>query len=196
MSPPVFSRRTVEAFQPEGSPRTYQLAPLTFRERQAARAEVARIAGGFPSQAEMVAGLRAAIREAAPANLAEVLAIVDAAEATPDDADVIARLRAIEASVATFPVYADLVAARRHYLGVLPWVAARYALRGWEGEGLPPFRRVLGAVPEDLLELLPDDDIEAIGTRADQLARVAASAEGNSAGLSPSPESPTLSTEA
>lgn len=191
----VFSRRDVESFTPEGSPRTYQLAPLTFRERQAFRAEMARIAGAFPGQDAMLAGLRAAVHDAAPDNLGELLMAIDDAEATPEDATCQARLAAIEAAVGTLPVYANLVAARRRYIGLLPWAAARFALRGWEGEGLPSFRRVQGAVPEELLEAVPHDEIEAIGARADQLMRLGPSAEGNSAGLSPSPESPTPSPE-
>jgi hypothetical protein len=56
-----------------------------------------------------------------------------------------------------------LLAARQRYLGTLPWVAARHALRGWEDDRLPPFRRLRGLVPDDPLDALPQDDVEAVG---------------------------------
>ena len=86
------------------------------------------------------------------------------------------------------PIYAGLLAARQLYLGTLPWVAARHALRGWEGDRLPPFRRERGTVPDDLLELLPQDEVEAIGWHASTLMNVSPAAEKNSAAPSPSPE--------
>ena len=119
MNTPVFSRRDVVPFTPEGSPRSYTVAPLTFRERQNFRADLAREGGVYP----------------------------------------------------------------------------RHALRGWDGPGLPPFQRVRGGVPAELLDLLPDDEIEAIGWKANELMQVAPSAEGNSAAPSPSSASPAPSTE-
>jgi hypothetical protein len=92
----------------------------------------------------MLDALRAAVHEASPGNAVELLGVIDAAEATPDDRAVQVQLATIEAACATVPVYAGLLAARQRYLGTLPWVAARHALRGWEGDGLPPFRRTRG----------------------------------------------------
>jgi hypothetical protein len=88
------------------------------------------------------------------------------------------------------PVYAGLLAARQRYLGTLPWVAARHALRGWEGDGLPLFQRVRGLVPDDLLDAVPQDDVEAVGWRASTLMQPGRDAEGNSGAPSPSPETP------
>ncbi len=129
--------------------------------------------------------------ELAPALLADI----DAAEATPDDVGAQTRLASIEAIAAEVPVYAALLAARERYLGTLPWVAARHALRGWDGPGLPPFRRERGAIPADLLDTLPDAEIEAVGWKASALMQPNASAEGNSAAPSPSPETPAPTTE-
>jgi hypothetical protein len=187
----VFSRRDADWFAPSGAAnRRYLIAPLTYRERQAFRADLAREGGIYPSHAQMLDALRAAVREASPDNADELLAVIDASEATPDDANVQVQLGSIEAACATVPVYAGLLAARQRYLGTLPWVAARHALRGWEGDGLPPFRRLRGLVPDDLLDTLPQDDVEAVGWRASTLMQPGRDAEGNSGAPSPSPETP------
>jgi hypothetical protein len=187
----VFSRRDADWFAPSGAAnRRYLIAPLTYRERQAFRADLAREGGIYPSHAQMLDALRAAVREASPDNADELLAVIDASEATPDDANVQVQLGSIEAACATVPVYAGLLAARQRYLGTLPWVAARHALRGWEGDGLPPFRRLRGLVPDDLLDTLPQDDVEAVGWRASTLMQPGRDAEGNSGAPSPSPEPP------
>ncbi|WP_203075775.1 hypothetical protein [Falsiroseomonas ponticola] len=192
----VFSRRDAEWFAPPGTDRRYLVAPLTYRERQAFRADLAREGGIYPSHAQMLDALRAAVREASPDNADEVLAVIDASEATPDDADVQVQLGTIEAACATVPVYAGLLAARQRYLGTLPWVAARHALRGWEGDGLPTFRRTRGLVPDDLLDALPQEDVEAVGWRASSLMQPGRDAEGNSGAPSPSPETPAPTTAA
>jgi hypothetical protein len=190
MSDPVFSRRDAVPFTPDGSPRSYLIAPLTFRERQAFRADLAREGGLYPPRDQMLEALRAAVAEIAPGNAHELTAAIDAASAAPDDAALQARLAAIEAACAAVPAYAEMLAARQRYLGMLPWVAARHGLRGWDGPGLPPFTRVRGLVPADLLDLLPGEEVEAVGWRASALMHPGADAEKNSAGLSPSPESP------
>jgi hypothetical protein len=187
----VFSRRDAEWFAPSGATgRRYLIAPLTYRERQAFRADLAREGGIYPSHAQMLDALRAAVREASPDNADELLAVIDASEATPDDAVMQVQLGTIEAACATVPVYAGLLAARQRYLGTLPWVAARHALRGWEGNGLPLFRRLRGLVPDDLLDALPQDDVEAVGWRASTLMQPGRDAEGNSGAPSLSPETP------
>jgi hypothetical protein len=138
----------------------------------------------------MLDALRAAVREASPDNADELLALIGASEATPDDAAVQVQLGTIEAACATVPVYAGLLAARQRYLGTLPWVAARHALRGWEGNGLPPFRRARGLVPDDLLDALPQEDVEAVGWQASTLMQPGQDAAKNSGAPSPSPETP------
>ena len=55
----VFSRRDAEWFSPPHAPeRRYLIAPLTFRERQAFRADLARDGGIYPPQAQMLEALR------------------------------------------------------------------------------------------------------------------------------------------
>jgi hypothetical protein len=193
----VFSRRDAEWFAPPSATgRRYLIAPLTYRERQAFRADLAREGGIYPSHAQMLDALRAAVREVSPGNADDLLAVIDASEATPDDAEVQVQLGTIEAACATVPVYAGLLAARQRYLGTLPWVAARHALRGWEGDGLPPFRRARGLVPDDLLDALPQEDVEAVGWRASTLMQPGRDAEGNSEAPSPLPETPAPMTAA
>ena len=154
-APPVFSAHDLVAFTPPGSPRTYRLAPLTYRERIAFRAALAREAGMRPSPQDVSNGLRAALREIAPANVDEALGIVDnadaareAVDATPEDTTLKARLAEAQARLAVIitacmdvPVYAELRAAGERWTGMAPWVACRHALRGWDGPGLPAFRR-------------------------------------------------------
>jgi hypothetical protein len=199
---PIFSHRDAEAFAPAGSPRTYTIAPLTFRERQGFRADLVREAGVFPPRPQLLDALRAALRDMAPGNLPDLLAAVDTASAVPDDPkewtpadhDAQVRLAAIEAACGEVPAYTSLLAARQLYLGMLPWVAARHTLRGWDGPGLPAFRRERGLVPGDLLDLLPDDELQAVGWRASEMMQPGPSAEGNSVPPSLSPAIPELST--
>lgn len=190
---PVFSALSTVDITPPGSPRTYVLAPMTYRERQAFRADHAREGGIYPETGQLLDALRQAIRQASPSNAAELLRAIDAAEADAEGKDTVAQsaLGTIEAALADDPGYATLLAARRRWLGMLPWCAARYALRGWSGPGLPPFRRERGAVPADMMDLLPEDEVEAIGTQALRMLRPDRSAEGNSVGRWPSPASPT-----
>ena len=68
-APPVFSAYDLVAFSPPDSPRTYRIAPLTYRERIAFRAALAREAGLRPSPQDVSTALRTALREIAPSNL-------------------------------------------------------------------------------------------------------------------------------
>lgn len=193
MTQPVFSRRAVESFAPEGSPRTYQIAPLTYLERQNYRADMTRRCGPMPSQAAMMSALRAAIREASPGNAAALLTTVDDFEAEPENDDLKARLAALEAVALGVPVYAEQRALQERHLGMIPWVAAQHALRGWEGDRLPPFARERGLVPEELLGVLPEDELLAVGWKAFSLMQPDQAAAGNSEPPSPSPQTPEIS---
>ena len=207
-APPVFSAHDLVAFSPPDSPRTYRIAPLTYRERITFRAALAREAGLRPSPQDVSTALRTALREIAPNNLDAALAVVDAAdaaradaEAAPRDADAQARLAEAQARLAVIisacmdvPVYAELRAAGERWTGMAPWVACRHALRGWEGPGLPPFQRDKGLVPEALLDTMPASEIAAVGWRSFLLVSLDRSAEGNSVAPLPSPGAPAPST--
>jgi hypothetical protein len=194
-TPVVFSARETEWLTPPGSPRSYLLQPLTYRERSAMRRELRRVGGIPPERAALLEGMREALRQVQPANLDACLAIVDEAEATPDDAGIQARLALVEQAVVDVPAYAALTDAQVRHNDAVPYVAARHGLRDWRGPGLPAFVRVDGVVPEDLLEELPAAEIGIVGWRAYVLAMLGRSAEGNSVALSPSPESPTPTPE-
>lgn len=191
----IFSRRDAERFTPPGSPRSYTIAPLTFRERQMFRADLAAQGGVYPGPGQLMAAMRAAIRSLGASNEADLLAAIELAETEPDNVDAHSILGSVEAVCAEVPSYAALLAARTRYQGLLPWVAARHALRGWDGPQLPPFRRERGLVPEDLLDLIPADEIEAIGFRASVLMQPRETDERFSEAPSPSPESPAPITE-
>jgi hypothetical protein len=176
----VLSRRDAEWFAPPGDGgREYLVAPLTFRERQAFRAALTAEAGMFPTSPQMLDALKAAVREIAPDNAGEWIDTIDAATADEADEAARARLVSVEAVCAGVPAYAALLAARQRYLGMMPFIAAQYALRGWRGADVPEFRRERGIVPGDLLDLIPADEIEAIGWRASAMMQPDKAAEKN-----------------
>lgn len=194
---PIATALAEETFSPPGSPRSYTLAPMTYRERTAFRADLAREGGLYPTTEQFFAVLRTAIATAAPDNQAQLLAVLNAAEADPKGEDKAAQaaLAVLEVSLSADPGYAALMAARRRWNGMMPFCAARFALRGWSGPGLPAFRREKGIVPDELMDHIPEAEIEPVGNRALALLRPSKAAEGNSAPLSPSPGSQTPSPE-
>ena len=117
--------------------------------------------------------------------------------------------RAVAAARTAFPSFSR--ASRKERIDLLKAILSEYnkrkadiaatlteemgALRGWDGPSLPPFRRERGSIPADLLDTLPDAEIEAVGWKASALMQPNASAEGNSAAPSPSPEIPAPTTE-
>jgi predicted alpha/beta hydrolase len=208
---PVFSRTQRELVAI--GDRTYTIAPLTYRERQAFRADTTRAGGVWASDEQLNEALRFALVDLAPANLPELLDALtegaeveehlraglreggEAPELTDAQRGALARLAAIRTTGATLPGYAAVLSARQMYIAMLPWCAARHALRAWEGPDLPPFRRAAGVVPEDLLDALPEEDVAAIGARALDLMQPPRSAAKNSEAPSPSLETPAPSPE-
>lgn len=187
---PVFSRRAVEDFTPPDSPRTYRIAPLTYLQKIQVRGDLARMGATWVWPEQLLEAIRAAVRELAPANMHELLEVVQIAQELPDDAAAQADLASLEAAVGSVPVYANLRATRELWFGLSPWVTARYALRGWDGPGLPPFRRVREVVPDELLDLVPPLDLAHVGRRASEMMQVVPAAEKNSEPPSGSPENP------
>lgn len=191
MDQPVFSARQIDVFAI--GERRYHLAPLSFTERAIFRSEHSRRAGFYPTQQQMFEVLRSAVASASPSNADELIGHIDRAEAAPEDAEAQARLSSIEAACAGVPAYGNMLAARRLYLEMQPYVAARHALRGWEGPELPPFEKdVAGLVPDHVLDLIPPDDVTTIGWRAVALMQPGRIAEGNLPRPSSSPESQPL----
>ncbi len=188
---PVFSMLDTVSFQPPRSPRTYTLSPLSYRERNRLRRALRAEAGEPPDRPVMLGVLREVMAEIAPENLAEVLAQIDAAEADPTDRAAQARLAVLERAARHVPAYAELLEAQLAYNEAMPVLTVRFAMRGWSGPGLPAFDAAAdGLVRHDLLEYVPAAELDAIAARANVLIWLGPDAAGNSAGLSPSPESP------
>lgn len=194
---PIVSARDLVEFQPPGSPRRYTLAPLTFRERLAYRAAMTREAGEYPSDALMFLAMRGAVRELEKrgelTNAAELLTLIEAVQAAgPEDVDLRAQGAALEMMLGRVPAYNEMIQARQRWMELVPFVAARHALRGWDGPGLPEFARVGDAVPEALMEALyATGELQDVGWRAQALMQPGRAAEGNSASPSPSPAAAT-----
>lgn len=187
---PVFSRRDVQDVPLDG--RIYRIAPLTFRDRAGLYADLAREGAAGVSLPQRQAALRAALAEIAPDNLPELLAVLDAvaegaAEGdTPEAQAMAARMQVIERAALAHPAYAGIVAQVEMRLALIPAMTLRRALVGWSGEGLPEFRRARGQVPDDLLDLLPQEDLATAGWIAWNLAHLGPVLEKNSAAPSPS----------
>lgn len=197
MDAPVTTKRAIERFTPEGSPRAYLIAPLDFHQRIAYKSDMTRSVGSYPTTGQMLLAIRAAVIASKPDNLDEQLAQIALAEAEPMNIPAQADLGLIEQRISLSPVYAELRVARDAYMTMLPWVAAKHALRGWEGPDLPEFAAPGGLVSGDCLEALAElDELGAVGWRAAALMAPGKSAVGNSASPLPSSGNPAPSTEA
>lgn len=187
---PVFSVLDTVSYTPPRSPRTYRLSPLTYRERNRLRRAIRAEAGEPPDRVVMLGVLREVLEAMAPANLAEVLAQVDAAGADPADRPAQARLAVLERAARAAPAYAELLDANLAYNEAVPVLTAQFALRGWDGPGLLPFRTdAEGRVPEELLNAIPAAELDLVAARANVLIWLGPDAEGNSEAPSPSPAS-------
>lgn len=190
----ILSRRDPIEVTPQGSPRTYTIAALTFRERAAMKAELVREAGQPAFREQLLATRRTALRELNPDNLDELIAVLDEAEAitdpvdTPEARDLAAKVSLIDAAAMQVPAYADLVARNYRSVYMTPLVAAKYGIRAWRGEGLPLFKRQRGVVADELLDAIPPNELEEVGWAVWNAAHVSQAQEKNSEAPSPSPE--------
>lgn len=208
----VLSANDLDRFTPahranDPVPPVYLIAPMTWRQRAAWRADLAGAGiARLPTDEDFVRGVRAALEEVAPDNLAECLDAVDAmlgvmaagpmadappaaegVEPAPDpdrDAEIARRTAVLDAygtverAMAPHPRVAGMAAERARFNGLAPGLAAAHALRGWEGVPVPFVRRN-GVVPDDALDRLPEDDLRAVGFRALELMRVSDTARKN-----------------
>lgn len=189
----------------EGAERHYTLAPLTLFERNLFQADMT--AAGFPMIGAMRLrdALREALAELAPANLPELLVVLDEVEALekaswelpPDERAAFAlpvelnnQRETIIRAAFEVPHYARLRAADQLYWSMMPVIILRRALRGWEGPGLPVFAAKRGVVADALIAQLPDEDVPRLGQEAWAMAWLPAAA-GNASGVpSPANDSP------
>jgi DNA-binding transcriptional regulator YdaS (Cro superfamily) len=189
-SEPVVSALDAQWFQPERSPRRYRIAPLSYRQRNAMQRDIRRTGGPEIDRAVMIDVLRHALRELAPENLAELLATVDAAEATPEDRTLQAQMSVIEHAVAGVSAYDEMQEKHIRHREALVLCTLRHSLRGWDGPGLPLFLLQDGMVPDDLLDAIPAAELDAVFGQARVLHYLGPDAVGNSEAPSPSPASP------
>lgn len=179
---PVLSRRLDR--QVDGRRGTYSVAPLTIRERAAYRADMAREGCRLPMRSELLAALAEAMRGLAPDNLSELLAVITRAEAAQDANEPLAQadedaLRVMESAARAVPAYSALMADQVRWFSMMPLVTARHALRGWQSDILPLFKRERGLVPDDLLEVVGEDDLSLIAAAAIDLMNPSKVAEKN-----------------
>lgn len=179
----TLSRRATR--EVEGKHGIYTVAPLTIRERAAYRADMAREGCRLPMRDELLAGLASAMKELAPENLPELLEVIARAEAAmADGAEPVTKadedaLRVMESAARKVPAYAAMLADQVAWFSLMPLVTARHALRGWNSKLLPPFARVRGLVPDDLLEECGEEDLSAIAGAAMELMQVTKAQEKN-----------------
>lgn len=178
---PEVRERALALYRPEGEWPYYVVRPPRFYERIAFRRELTARGAVYPGDAELIAAERDAIGRLELTNGAELLALLDRADearATGADLDEAAARELAELErglMAAAPFIAQLIAAREHWLAVLPAVSFALFCDGWGGlEGelqgeVPAFRKVAGMIPDAVLDRLPPDDIEAAGWRANSL---------------------------
>ncbi len=186
------SRRQAEPVTPEreNAP-TYFVGPLTQLEKASYNRELIRAGAKYHTDEQIIARVRKFIKEAEPANIDSLLGVVDEFERVKklkdeelDGVDrdaVYANYQRIEDFIRSDDeVLRDMYADRSFY-GILagPYIAS-YALRDWQGGNLPRFKRGRdGRVPEELMNLIPDDDKIAIANKAYELLTVGSANEKN-----------------
>ena len=179
----ILSRRATR--EVEGKRGVYTVAPLTIRERSAYRADMAREGCRLPMRDELLSGLASAMKELAPDNLPELLDVIARAEAAlADGAEPMTKadedaLRVMESAARKVPAYAAMLADQVAWFSLMPLVTARHALRAWNSKLLPPFARVRGLVPDELLEEVGEEDLSAIAGAAMELMQVTKAQEKN-----------------
>jgi hypothetical protein len=88
-------------------------------------------------------------------------------------------LRVMESAARAVPAYAAMLADQVRWFSLMPLVTARHALRGWQSDLLPPFQRVRGLVPDELLEECGEEDLSIIAGAAIDLMQVTKAQEKN-----------------
>jgi hypothetical protein len=92
--------------------------------------------------------------------------------------------------------FRDKLADNRVFPEIVGYVAAKLFLQGWEGEGMPAFRRSpFGSVEDAVLRPIPTEDMVAIGRRITELLEPAETRLGNSRSASSGDSDQTSSTE-
>ncbi|AWJ86321.1 hypothetical protein TSH58p_22665 (plasmid) [Azospirillum sp. TSH58] len=190
----------------------YLLAVPSYLQRAAWRRDVRAAGAMYPGDAELFRALRDDLRACAPANLDELLAVVDEAETASIgdvDPEAVERLGEIDRIArALGRRYAALEGDREFFLSVSPIIAARHFLLGWEGvktaDGTDAsFERRGGLTTDETLQHLGERELRSVGAKIIGLMRVGKDQEKNFVspsqshdGRKPSPTETKLLTEA
>jgi hypothetical protein len=186
----VMSAYDLVPFVPEGSLRTYYLAPLSYGARRQFRAELKRVAGDGADRGLFLAAVRDVVATRAEAEAPEAaakwqaqLAVIDEAISDPGNAVAVQRVRLIETQIEDEPAYRRIAERQTRWAEEMPPLAARYSLRGWAGPGLPEFPVQEGArapIPPEVLDHIPAAELAAVGNHAYFMTVVTSAAVGNS----------------
>ena len=160
------------------------------------RRDLAAAGAEYPGNKKLFEALRADLAAAAPANLDDLLSLVDLADSETGDMDPDIR-RDFEAAArlarAMGGEYAGMEGARVYFLEVAPICAARICLTGWDGIAAP-FERRNGVATDAALRRLTAADLKAVGERSLGLLFLDEAATKNSESPSPSRGGPEIST--
>lgn len=177
----------------------YLMQPPSIMQRANWRRDLMAMGATYPTDEQLIEGMRRVIRQSGSPNTDEALDLIDrfvAAKAEGDvGADLADAFAGIEQGLQQVPAYGELVARRMHWLELAPILAARNFITGWEGLNLA-FRRVNGRLPDELLNALPEEDVKAVGMHIIGLMTVNRTLAGNSASPSSNGSDPSSSTDA
>jgi hypothetical protein len=163
---------------------TYWVRPASLFERAAFHRDLASRGVKIHARERLTAALREDLAALAPENLADLLALVDLVAATaPGELG--------EAEAARFDLLCDVCrragsafaaveADHVYWAEMVPLLAAKRFLDGWEGDGLPPFARGREGVADDLLERVDPLHLVQAGWKAWSLMTVSKATEKNS----------------
>lgn len=183
----------VERFTPEGSSVTYLIATPSVMERARFKRDLVASGATYHDDAALLSALREDLRAVQPANLDRLLEMLDqfeALESKSDDPQLVAAVADMERlGRAAAGRYAGLLGERAFFNDVLPIVAARSFLIGWEGIE-KPFERASGITSDRTLSLIPEAHLQQIGARAFARMVLSGGLEKNSASPSPSRSNP------
>lgn len=183
----------VERFTPEGSTVTYLIATPSIMERARFKRDLVAAGATYHDDAVLLAALRDDLRAVQPANLDRLLEMLDQYEALTDKADdpqLVAAVADMERlGRAAAGRYAGLLGERAFFNDVLPIIAARSFLVGWEGTD-KPFERSNGITSDRTLGLIPEAHLRLIGGRAFARMVLSEGLEKNSASPSRSRSNP------
>lgn len=192
------STKTVDRYIPpfyegQDDAPVYLLRTPSLIERAAFRRDLRAAGATYSSDEDLFEALREGVRAIDPVNRDELLADVDAiAESGIENAsgELRARVGEIMRQVRAFyPRFAGLEGDREYFMQVMPIVACRHFLLGWENLDAP-FERKNGLTSDHCLQQLPDRDLYAVGFHALSLMNVSETERKNSESRSPSASSP------